>query len=329
VAITGDQARPDGSTVFGDIGLERLDERGIEWAVIPVPGPALTAEQLQGFDALLMMGGKSIESAALPATSLRHVARFGAGFDALDVDACTASGVMLTNTPDAVRVPMAHTALALVFALAHNLVIKDRLVRTKRWEERPAWQGRGLDGATVGIVGLGGIGAETASLLCALGLNVVAYNRTPRPELVEALGIRQLSLQETAATSDFLIVTVAGNPGTSDLIDADILALMPRGSFLVNVARGSVVDEAALVEALRRGHLRGAGLDVFRHEPLEADSPLIGMDEVVLSPHSLSWTDAFARGVADSAIAAIIDVAEGRRPQHLVNPGALFSEDGS
>ncbi|MEV6844897.1 NAD(P)-dependent oxidoreductase [Actinoplanes sp. NPDC051411] len=314
VAVTGDQAFPDGTTIFGDIGLRRLSSAGLEWSVIAVPNAVLTPAQLDGFDALLMMGGRGITAASLAGTALRHVARFGAGYDAIDVGACTDAGVLLTNAPDAVRVPMAHAALAQLLALAHNLVPKDRLVRTGRWDERVHWPGRGLQDATVGVVGLGNVGTEIVRLLRLLGVSVAGFNRTFRPGV--------MPLEELAAASDYLVVTVSGNPGTRGLISADILARMRPGAFLINLSRGSVVDEDALISALKNGRLRGAALDVFEHEPLPPDSPLLTMDNVVLTPHSLCWTDGFARAVADSAITAILDVAAGRTPRHAVNPEA-------
>ncbi len=145
VAVTGDQAEQDGSTIFGDIGLDRLDAAGFEWTVIPVQGDVLTPAELEGYDALLMMGGKGIDSSSFDdASSLRHIARFGAGYDAIDVEACSKAGVILTNAPEAVRVPMAQAALTMVMALAHNLLVKDRLVRSDRWFDRVDWQGRGI-----------------------------------------------------------------------------------------------------------------------------------------------------------------------------------------
>jgi D-3-phosphoglycerate dehydrogenase len=318
IAVTGDQASADGTTLFGDIGLRRLTAAGLEWSVIPVPEPVLAPAQLAGFDALLLMGGRRVTAASLAGTTLRHIARFGAGYDAVDVDACTAAGVVLTNTPDAVRVPMAHAALAQIFALAHALVPKTRLVQDGRWDERTRWQGRGLQDALVGVVGLGNVGTEVARLLGALGIRVAGYNRSDRP----GLGIPRHPLAELAAMSDYLVVTVSGNPGTNGLISAEVLGRMRPSAYLINLSRGSVVDEPALIDALRRGRLRGAALDVFAHEPLEAGSPLPAMDNVVLTPHSLCWTDGFAQAVADSAITSLVDVAEGRTPRHTVNPEA-------
>lgn len=323
VAVTGDQVRPDGQSIFGDIGLRRLTEAGLDWDVIPVPESTIPAERLRGFDALLLMGDRRVDASSLADKRLRHVARFGAGYDGVDVEACTAAGVLLTTTADAVREPMAHATLAMVLALAHELVAKDHLVRTGQWDRRSEYQGKGLTGATVGVVGLGGVGARIAQTFRALGVRVVAYNRTPRPELERDLGLRQLPLLQVAAAADYLVVAVAGNPGTAGLVDAAVLAAMKPSAHLVNVSRGVVVDEAALAVALRDGQIRGAALDVFTREPLGMDSPLLALESVVLSPHSLCWTDGFAHAVADSAVAALVDIADGRPPEHPVNPAAL------
>jgi D-3-phosphoglycerate dehydrogenase len=176
-----------------------------------------------------------------------------------------------------------------------------------------------LQNALVGIVGLGNVGAEVARMLRALGVEVAAYNRSDRTSLAHELGVTLMPLDRLAAASDYLVVTVSANPGTTGLVSADILAGMRVGAYLINLSRGSVVDEGALVDALRAKRLRGAALDVFAHEPLEAGNALLAMDNVVLTPHSLCWTDGFARAVGDSALTAIIDVAEGRTPRHAVN----------
>jgi D-3-phosphoglycerate dehydrogenase len=324
IAVTGDQAQPDGSTIFGDIGLGRLTEAGFEWRVIPADGDVLTASQLTGYDALLMMGGKGIDSSSFDAsTTVRHIARFGAGYDAIDVDACSRAGVLLTNAPEAVRRPMASAAVTMVLALAHNLVAKDRLVRDNRWFDRSAWQGRGIGSRTVGIVGFGSIGVETARLFRALDVTVIAYNRSDRSAIAETMGVTMLSLDDVVAHSDFLVLLIAANAGTNGFISATHIASMKPDAYLVNLARGSIIDEPALVEALEQGRIAGAGLDVFQGEPLDIHSPLIAMENVILTPHSLSWTDEFASAVADSAISALLDFGEGRIPQHAVNAGVL------
>ncbi|QNE36754.1 2-hydroxyacid dehydrogenase [Leifsonia shinshuensis] len=324
VAVTRAFAEPDGTTIFGDIGLDRLTEAGIEWQTLAAPSSRIDAHELDGFDAVLVLGGERFDAESIPAGGrLRHVARFGVGYDAVDIDACAAAGITVTNTPEAVRRPMADTALTLLFALAHNLLIKDELVRTGRWNERSDWRGQGLQGRTVGIVGLGSIGLETARLLRALGITVAAYNRSPKTAEAGDLGITMLPLDELLAVSDYVVVTVAAAPGTHGLIGERELGLMKPSAFLINIARGSVVDEAALIDALRTHRIAGAGLDVFEQEPLPQDSPLTGLPNVVLAPHSLCWTDDFTASVSASLREAVVNISQGRQPRHAVRPRAV------
>ncbi|SDT23233.1 2-hydroxyacid dehydrogenase [Microlunatus soli] len=317
LAISTDSLDADGKVIYGDIGLDALTAAGVDWQWVTADGHAYAAGQLDDFDAVWILGHSGIAAESLSAaSSLRHVARFGAGYDQIDLAACSEGGVLVTNAPHGVRTPMVHTAVTLLFALGHNLLAKDRLARTGDWRANGALRGRGLQNATVGVIGLGGIGAATAETLTAMGLDVVAYNRTPRPEL----GITQLGLDELLATSDYVIITISAGPQTRHFIGADQLAAMKPGSFLINIARGSVVDEDALVAALTSGPLAGAGLDVFATEPLPASSPLTALDNVILGPHSLCWTDSYATDTSAEARQCLLDVAAGRTPQNVVNP---------
>lgn len=329
VVVTRGYAEPDGSTIFGDIGLSRLTDAGLSWRVLDEAVEELRADQLGDADAVLVLGPERITAASIPESGrLRHVARFGAGFDAVDVAACTRRGVVVTNTPEAVREPVADSVLALLYALAHNLVVKDRLVRTGRWAERGAWRGTGLSGATVGIIGLGGIGLATARRARALGLRVIGYNRTDRAAALAEIGAEQRDLDDVLALSDYVILTLAGNAETRHFIGEPELARMRPTARLINVSRGAVVDERALIARLTDGRLAGAGLDVFADEPLRTDSPLATVDNVVLAPHSLCWTDQFTAAVSASAITALIAVSRGEHPRDAVNPAALPSARG-
>lgn len=323
LAITADYAEADGSTIYGDIGLGTLADHGIEWSPVGEAGRDLTAEELRGFDALLLLSGTPFGQAQLEGgTTLKHVARFGAGYDSVDLEACAAAGITVTNAPTGLRVPMAHTALTFLFALAHSLLPKDRLVREAAWDRKAEHRGPGLAEATIGMVGLGGIGRETVRQLRALGLEVIAWNRSPRPEFCAEAGIEQLPLDEVIARSDYLILTVASAPGTCHLIGARELALMKDSAFLINIARGAVVDESALVTALQEGAIAGAGLDVFEVEPLPASSPLLALENVVLSPHALCWTADFAAATGTEVLGEVTAVAAGRTPQNVVSaPG--------
>lgn len=322
LAVTGDGARADGSTIHGDIGLHQLAEYGIDWSLVAVEGKDLTPQELDGYDALLLMGGLALGEEQLgEAPTLQHVVRFGAGYDQVDLEACTRHGILVSNAPTGLRVPMAHTALTFLFALAHNLLPKDRLVREARWGDKATLRGPGLAAARIGVLGLGGIGQETVRQLRALNLEVVAWNRSPRPDFCAEVGIQQLEFDQVLASSDYVIVIVAAAPGTQGLIGERELALMKPTAALINIARGSVVDEKALVDALRSGGIAGAGLDVFEVEPLPANSPLIEMDNVVLAPHALCWTKDFTDGTAAEVRAEIIAMSQSERPRNVVNDG--------
>jgi len=324
VAVTNDYAEADGNTIFGDIGLHRLVEAGLTWEVLPEPMSPLQAHALEGYDAVIVLGPERVTAESIPASGrLRHVARFGAGVDAIDVGALVAQSVTLTNTPEAVRRPMAHTAVTLLLGLAHNVLVKDQLVRTGRWAERNKHRGRGLDAAIVGIIGLGGIGEEAARMVRALGADVVAYNRSDRSAVANAIGVQMLPLDEVCRVSDFVIVTVAANAATHHLIGDRQLELLGENGRLINIARGSVVDQDALIRRLQDGSIAGAGLDVFSEEPLSIDNPLTALDNVILAPHSLCWTDGFTRAVSTSVMDAVIDVASGRAPAHPVRPESV------
>lgn len=320
VAVTGDYAEADGSTIYGDIGLDDFAEFGIEWSLISADGSPLRGEELEGYDALVLLGSLALgEDQLRGVTTLKHVARFGAGFDQVDLVACDARGITVTNAPTGLRVPMAHTALTFLFALAHNLLPKDHLVREAQWGRKADYRGPGLATATVGTIGLGGIGQETVRQLRALNLDVVAWNRSPRPEFCAEVGVTQLELDEVLERSDYVILTVSATPETRHLIGARELGLMKNSASLINIARGSVVDEQALITALGDGTIAGAGLDVFEIEPLPADSPLIGMENVVLAPHSLCWTKDFTDNTAAEMRAEVIALATGQQPRNVVN----------
>ena len=248
------------------------------------------------------------------------LARFGVGLDAVDLEACTAAGVAVTITPDGARRAVATAALSLILAVDHRLVVKDRLTRQGRWQDRMAHMGRGLTGRTVGVLGLGSIAQDLFDLLQPFGTRNLAADPFRDVEQAASQGIELVELDTLLAESDIVVITAALTEATHHLIDARRISLMRPDAILINVARGPIVDTAALTDALAAGRIRGAGLDVFEIEPLPAEHPLTGLDNVVLSPHSLAWTNEMALGNGNSAIRAILDLRDRRLPQHLANP---------
>ncbi|NKX92416.1 glyoxylate reductase [Sanguibacter hominis ATCC BAA-789] len=330
VGLTSDNVAPDGTTVFGDIGLERLEAAGLTWRTMrPVDGHAPTPGDLDGFDAILSFGHWPFSRELVAACPrLKHIARFGAGYDGIDPDDLAAEGVVLTNAPDGVRRPLALSALTLVLALSHELVANQRLVSSGRWEDRGQHIGRGVAGRTVGIVGFGSVGQDLAGLLVPLGARVVTVDRDSAHEPAARLGVDLVPLDRLAAESDYVVLTASLNPGSFHVVDATFLAHMRPTSYLVNVGRGPLVDQAALTAALDAGQIAGAALDVLEEEPPATDEPLLSMDQVIVTPHALCWTEDFVRGVTDSAFESLVDVAHGRRPRNLLNPAAYDADRG-
>jgi hydroxypyruvate reductase len=233
--------------------------------------------------------------AQLPALEIISV--FGVGYDGIDVAAARERGIAVTNTPDVLNDEVADLALGLVLAVARRIAQADRYVREGKWSGGPMPLARKVSGARLGIVGLGRIGKAIAKRAEAFGMSIAYTARSAKADS----GFRFFPTAEAlAAEVDFLVVITPGGAGTRKLIDAKVLRALGPDGYLVNVARGSVVDEAALVEALTSGTIAGAGLDVFENEP-NVPAPLLALDNVVLTPHVGSATWQTRRAMADLA----------------------------
>jgi D-3-phosphoglycerate dehydrogenase len=257
------------------------------------------------------------------ADNLILVARFGVGYDSVDMAACTESGVIVTITPDTVGRTMAYAAITLMLAVGHKLLIKDRLTRDGRWSERAEHFGTSPADKTLGIIGMGRVGRELARLGAALGMRPIASDPAIDRATAQVHGAELVSLQHLLETTDVLVIACPLTPETYHLIDAAAIARMKPSAIVVNVARGPIVDQEALIRALTAGRLAGAGLDVFEDEPLSRDDPLTRLTNVVLAPHSLAWTVESFRDNGHSAARAVLDVVSGRVPTHIVNHDVL------
>ncbi|WP_144792648.1 2-hydroxyacid dehydrogenase [Microbacterium paludicola] len=325
IGITNEAIEPDGSSVHGDLALDQLEAAGIEWEIIDAHPH--DDSDLADLDAVYALGHRTFDARVLAeAPRLRHVARFGAGYDTIDLEACSDAGVLVTNTPDAIRRPLALAAVTLVLAVTHNLVQKHRITVEDRWEDRGRWRGVDTDGATVAIVGFGSVGAEAARMLLAIGHRVVGVNRRGRSDEAETLGVPMLPLDDALAAADVVVLCASLNPSTRGMIGAAQLAQMKSTAALVNVGRGGLVDQKALTAALMDGTIRAAGLDVFDPEPPAPDDLLLSLDNVTLSPHALCWTNDYTQAVVTQANESLIAVAEGRVPPRVLNPRALEHE---
>jgi phosphoglycerate dehydrogenase-like enzyme len=323
VGVTSDILDSRGEPAFGREPLKALD--AVQWEWLPRGLREITAEHAAGFDALYVNSPR-VPAAAVARSDLRLklISRHGVGYDSVDVDAMTRAGVLVANTPNAVPRPVATIALTFVLALAHRLMAKDRITRAGRWAERLEHMGTGLTGRTLGVIGAGRIGKELLRLSRVFDLKLLAAD--PYAETLELsyIGARQVPLAELMAQADFVVITCLLNEETRGLVGARELALMKPSAYLINVARGPVVDEKALYQALAARRIAGAGLDVFEEEPTPADNPILELDNVIVSPHALCWTDELFGNIARTAIGAIVAVHAGRRPEFIVNPAALI-----
>ena len=324
VGFSRDILLPDGELAFSDIGLDILDAApGVEREFFSENADELTPAMIEPYDALFLAGSRVTEATLAGNDRLAIIARWGVGYDNVDVEACTRRGIVLTITPEGVRRPVAVAALTFMLALSTRLVEKDRLTREGRWAEKTLYNGVGLTGKTLGLVGLGNIGREIARLVRPLDMRVIAFDPYARLAAADEVGASLVALDDLLRASDFVCVTCALTPETRRLIDAERLALLKPTSYLINVARGPIVDQVALTECLRERRIAGAGLDVFEVEPIDPNDPLLKLDNVLVNPHALAWTDEIFRGNGRSACESIAAVARGEVPQYVVNREAI------
>ncbi|MYA53036.1 MAG: D-glycerate dehydrogenase [Dehalococcoidia bacterium] len=305
--------------------VEFLREAGHSVDVWPEempPPPDVLRDRLREAEAALTLVTDPVGPDLLAACPrLRVVANMAVGYDNVDAEAAAAAGVWATNTPGVLHETTADLAFALLLAAARNVVLSDRDTRDGGWRtwSPTAFLGHDPFGATLGIVGLGEIGRAVARRARGFGMTVLAATRTPRPEIEAALGVERVSLGELLARSDFVTLHVPYGPETEQLMGAAEFAAMKETAILVNTARGGVVDQDALVEALRAGAIGGAALDVTVPEPLPLDHPLYGFPNVVITPHIGSGSHATRARMAEMAAANIIAVLAGEEPPNPVN----------
>lgn len=324
LGITRDFLNAEYKLGFGDIGLDALAvDRRIRHEFLPDYGPELPPDVADQFDMLLVLAPKVTSATLNGGSRLALIARFGVGYDNVDVAACTENGVILTITPTGVRRPVAVSALALLLALSHQLPIKDKLTREGRWGEKLNHMGVGLTGRKLGLIGFGNIGREILRVAAPLDMRPLVFDPYVSPEMAKNCGVELLGLEDLLEQADFICICCALTTETHHLLNRQRLALMKPTAYLINVARGPIVDQAALTQFLSERRIAGAALDVFEQEPIDVNDPLLKLENAILSPHAICWTDELFRGIGQSACQSIVDVAAGRSPQDVVNREVL------
>ncbi len=250
------------------------------------------------------------------------VARSAVGYEDMAIGRMTGCGIGYANAPGAFARPVAYALLSLMTAVTSRLLERNRLIGAgeEGWRTSRTMAGMDLRGRTLGLLGLGRIHRAFLDLTSGLGMRRIAWNRTDRPTLMAAQRCEQVSLDRLFRESDILSVCLPVADDTRRIVSAERLGLMKRGAIVLNAGRGALIDEAALVAALREERLSGAGLDVLETEPAEPGNPLLAMPNVVLTPHSLCVTGRIFHDAFTEALGAILAVKEGRVPENLVNP---------
>jgi phosphogluconate 2-dehydrogenase len=259
------------------------------------------------------------------APDLEAIASVSVGVDNYDIDYLTEHRILLSNTPDVLTETTADTGFALILATARRVVELANMVRNGQWQRNigPVHFGTDVHGKTLGIIGMGRIGEALAQRgHFGFGMPVIYHSHSPKPVVEQRFNAQYRSLTELLQQADFICLTLPLTAETEGLIGAEEFALMRPQSIFINISRGKVVDEAALIEALRSGQIRGAGLDVFEREPLNTDSPLLSLNNVVATPHMGSATHETREAMATCAVDNLLMALAGERPRNLVNTGA-------
>ena len=328
LGLSADFVKPDGTPSFPMFDLSPLDnDPRIDWSFVPVTDGRIAAADMAGFDALVLLGARFGADGFPGDGRLAMIARFGVGYDNVDEAGCDANDVALVITPSGVRRPVAVAIMTFVLALSGKLFVKDRLTREgpDGWAKRPQHMGRGLVGLTLGSLGLGNIGFELFRLATPFGMDSIAHDPFVPPESAAEIGVEMVGLDELFRRSDFLSVNCPLNERTEGIVNARLISLMKPTACLINTARGPIVDQSALADALRSGGIAGAGLDVFEREPADADDPILQLDNVIATPHSLCWTDQCYAEISAADVRTVMDLISGTAPDGIVNKSIVDS----
>lgn len=322
VALTADFFGPDGVPRYRDLGLGVFEgEPRIEHSAFAVHRPEIGPDQVGGAQGVIVLTPAVTARTVAHSRDLLAIGRFGVGHDTVDVAACTEADVVVFITAGAVDYSVAEATIAWMLALTHHVRAKDDLVRRGRWDERSSWMGRELRDRTLGVVGLGGIGRKLVELLAGFGMKPpLAFDPYVDPVRAVEAGVRLAGLDEVMLTADFVSINCPLTDQTRGLIGAPELGLMKPDAYLINTSRGGIVDEDALYEVLSERRIAGAAIDVFAEEPVVRPHRFGELDNVLLAPHCIAWTEELFRDIGRAVCRGMFDLAHGRRPRGVVNP---------
>jgi phosphoglycerate dehydrogenase-like enzyme len=325
VGFSADFLNETGKPVFPDIGLALFDGHPeIAHGFLPEYRAEYGPEQVRDLDVLISLKPRVTAGSLEGVERLCAIGRCGVGYDNVDLAACTARDIAVFITPTAVMRPVAESIVLFVLALSHNLVLKDRWVRQGRWTESTRQLGTEPRDRVVGTIGLGNIAGEAIRLLRPFDIaRVLAFDPYATAARARELDVELVDLDTVLRESDYVLVNCALTPETRGLIGARELDKMKPEAVIVNTARGPIIQEQALIEALENGRIRGAALDVFEKEPIPPESRLLTLDNVILTSHSVAWTVELFRDMGSMDCQGALAVARGEAPLHVVNREVL------
>lgn len=325
VALTGDFYDAEGNPRYRDLGLSVFEGHPeIEQWAFTEHHAEIRTDQVKDFNGIIVLTPKVTPHSVSNSENLLAVGRFGVGYDSVDVEACTQADVLAYITAGAVDRSVAEATIAWMLALTHHVRVKDQLVRDGKWELRSRYMGSELRERTLGVIGMGGIGRSLIELLRGFGMRKpLVYDPFLDAQIASQMGVALVSLDELLRSADFVSVHCPLTEQTRNLIGREQLARMQPTAYLINTARGGIVDEDALYEALAEKRIAGAAIDCFATEPLTAPPRLAEFDNVILAPHCIAWTDELFRDIGQSACRGMLDLAHGNRPRGVVNPQVL------
>jgi D-3-phosphoglycerate dehydrogenase len=266
-------------------------------------------------------GIDEVDASALEAANrLKIIARYGVGIDRVDIAAATAKGIMVTNTPGANSAAVAELTIGLILSLARHIIRANEAVLRGGW---PVLDGIGIRGKTIGLIGFGSVGREVAARLKSFGCRLLVFDPYVETQIADKYGVSLVPLETLASEADFVSLHAPATEATVGMVNEEFLSLMKKGAFLINTARGDLVDEQALIAALESGRLQGAALDCFSQEPPDRSSRLFQLPSVIVTPHTAAHTDDAICQMGWAALGCCLAALRGETPEHIVNPEVL------
>ena len=322
VTLTADFFDVNGSPKYRDLGLSVFDGHPhIQRHTFAEHRPQIGPDQIGDAQGVVVLTPAVTAQSVSQPENLLAIGRFGVGYDAVDVDACTQADVAVFITAGAVDRSVAEATVGWMIAISHHVFIKDRLVRKGQWDKRSLYMGSELRDRVMGVIGLGGIARATIDLLRGFGMKTpLVFDPFIDAAVAEQLGVRLVTLDELLREADYVSIHCPLSDQTRDLIGARELELMKPEAFLINTARGGIVDEDALYDALKNGRIAGAAIDCFIQEPVTAPHRFGELENVLLAPHSIAWTNELFRDIGRDVCQGMLDLSLGRKPKGIVNP---------